>query len=74
MLAFLGPGGVGFWELIIILAIVMIFFGSKRIPELARGLGKGINEFKKGLNEGPDPSTPPAADAKKQTEDTQKPV
>ena len=37
------PGG---WEWIILVLVVLIFFGAKRIPELARGLGKGIREFK----------------------------
>ncbi len=35
-------------ELILIIAILILFFGAKKIPELMRGLGKGINEFKKG--------------------------
>jgi len=37
------PGG---WEWLIILLFVLIFFGAKRLPEIARGLGKGIREFK----------------------------
>ena len=40
-------GGFGIWELLIILVIVMILFGAKRLPDLAKGLGQGINEFKK---------------------------
>ena len=40
--------GVGPTELIIILTIVLLLFGAKKIPELARGLGTGIREFKKG--------------------------
>ena len=40
-------GGFGIWELVIILVIVMILFGAKRLPELAKGLGQGITEFKK---------------------------
>ena len=43
---FLFLGGIGSQELILILLIVIIFFGAKKIPELARGLGKGIREFK----------------------------
>ncbi len=39
-------------ELIILLAIVLLFFGAKRIPELAKSLGKGTREFQKGLDEG----------------------
>jgi sec-independent protein translocase protein TatA len=37
----------GLTEMIIILLVIIIFFGAKRIPELARGLGLGIKEFKK---------------------------
>ncbi len=42
------PGG---GELIIILVIVLILFGAKRIPEIAQGLGKGIREFKKSVRD-----------------------
>ncbi len=68
------PGG---WEWIIILLFVLIFFGAKRLPEMARGLGKGIREFKNAVggisdeiqNAGDlkEPSTPPA-DPPKQPE------
>ncbi|MDZ7606033.1 MAG: twin-arginine translocase TatA/TatE family subunit [Cyclobacteriaceae bacterium] len=44
-LAFLG--NLGPMEMFLILLIVVIFFGAKKIPELARGLGQGIKEFKK---------------------------
>lgn len=40
-------GSFGMTELLIILAIVVLLFGAKRIPELAKGLGQGIHEFKK---------------------------
>ena len=43
--------GISFRELIVILIIVLILFGSKKIPELAKGLGKGIREFKKAVKE-----------------------
>jgi sec-independent protein translocase protein TatA len=39
-------GSLGVPELLIILLVVLLLFGSKKIPELARGLGKGIREFK----------------------------
>ncbi len=39
--------GIGGNELLLILLVVLLLFGPKKIPELARGLGKGINEFKK---------------------------
>lgn len=38
-------------QLIIVLIVVLLLFGGKKIPELMRGLGKGINSFKQGLNE-----------------------
>src|SRR6266702_3148487 len=40
-------GIVGGWEIILILAVVLILFGAKKLPELAKGLGQGIKEFKK---------------------------
>ncbi len=42
---------IGFSELLIVLVVVLVLFGAKRIPELAKGLGKGISEFKKGLKD-----------------------
>ena len=43
--------GLGTTELLIILAVVFFFFGSKKIPELSRGLGRAVRDFKKGLHE-----------------------
>ncbi|MBC7929867.1 MAG: twin-arginine translocase TatA/TatE family subunit [Rubrivivax sp.] len=43
---------IGITELIIILVILLLLFGSSRLPSLARGMGKSINEFKKGISEG----------------------
>ncbi len=42
----------GFWQVVIVVAIVAVLFGAKRIPELARSLGKAKGEFQKGLKEG----------------------
>ena len=42
---------VGGGQIILILALILIFFGARRIPELARGLGQGIREFKKATRE-----------------------
>jgi sec-independent protein translocase protein TatA len=42
---------LGGWEIILILAVVLILFGAKKLPELAKGLGQGIREFKKASNE-----------------------
>lgn len=41
---------IGGQEIIVILLIVLIFFGGKKIPELMRGLGKGVKEYKKAIN------------------------
>ena len=43
--------GLGGQELILILLIILLLFGAKKLPELARGLGKGMKEFKKAQNE-----------------------
>lgn len=48
MLAVFGIGG---WEVILILAVVLILFGAKKLPDLAKGLGQGIREFKKATSE-----------------------
>jgi sec-independent protein translocase protein TatA len=53
-------GKFGPTEIILILVIVLLFFGGKKIPELMRGLGKGVKEFKdasKGENNAGEPST-----------------
>lgn len=42
---FLFIGGIGGMEVIVILAVVLLLFGGKKIPELMRGVGKGIREF-----------------------------
>src|SRR5262245_18721804 len=47
----LAAGIVGGWELILIVAVVLILFGAKKLPELAKGLGQGIKEFKKASRE-----------------------
>ncbi|MSU21081.1 MAG: twin-arginine translocase TatA/TatE family subunit [Pedosphaera sp.] len=39
------------WEILLILAAILILFGAKKLPELARGLGQGIREFKKSTRE-----------------------
>ena len=44
-------GIVGPWQIALIVIIVLILFGGKKIPELARGLGKGIREFKSAKNQ-----------------------
>src|ERR1039458_9286330 len=44
-------GFFGGWEIVLILAVVLILFGAKKLPELAKGLGTGIKEFKKATKE-----------------------
>jgi sec-independent protein translocase protein TatA len=43
--------GLGGWEVCLILAVALLLFGSKKLPELARGMGQGIKEFKKATRE-----------------------
>lgn len=44
-------GMIGGWEMVVILAVVLMLFGAKKLPELAKGLGQGIKEFKKATRE-----------------------
>jgi len=43
--------GLGPWELLVIFLVILLLFGAKRLPEIAKGLGKGINEFKKSVKD-----------------------
>jgi len=43
-------GGLGFQEVLIIALIILLLFGGKKIPELMKGLGKGVRSFKDGIN------------------------
>ena len=44
-------GGLGFQEVILIALVVLLFFGGKKIPEMMKGLGKGVKAFKDGMKE-----------------------
>lgn len=44
-------GGIGVWELLIILVIIMVLFGANKLPEIGSGLGKAIRNFKKSTSE-----------------------
>lgn len=43
-------GGIGMQEVLVIALVVLLFFGGKKIPELMRGIGKGVRSFKDGMN------------------------
>lgn len=43
-------GGLGVQEMLLIALVVLLFFGGKKIPELMKGLGKGVRSFKEGMN------------------------
>ncbi len=60
-------GNLGAWELVIIVILVIIIFGGRKLPELGRGLGQGLANFRRAVQK-PDPAPPaaenrPAADA-----------
>lgn len=42
---------LGTWEIVAIVAVVLLLFGGRKIPELMKGLGKGVKSFKEGMNE-----------------------
>ena len=44
-------GGIGMQEVLLIALVVLLFFGGKKIPELMKGIGKGVRSFKEGMNE-----------------------
>lgn len=44
-------GGIGVQELLLIFLVVLLLFGAKRIPDIAHGLGKGIRDFRRAMNE-----------------------
>ena len=43
-------GVIGPWQIILIIAVVLLLFGGKKIPELMKGIGQGAREFKKGIS------------------------
>lgn len=45
------PLVIGPWEIVAIVAVIMLLFGGKKIPELMKGIGKGVRSFKEGMNE-----------------------
>lgn len=49
-------GMIGLQEILIIALIILLFFGGRKIPELMKGLGKGVKSFKDGMNEPDEPN------------------
>lgn len=50
--------GLGVWEILLIVLVLLLLFGGKKIPELMRGMGKGVKNFKEGLKEDKKEDTP----------------
>ena len=50
MMTLLFIGGIGMQEVLLIVLVVLLFFGGKKIPELMKGIGKGVRSFKEGMN------------------------
>jgi sec-independent protein translocase protein TatA len=55
----------GWWEVLIIAFVILLIFGGKKIPELMKGLGKGVSSFKKGMKEGDQPDDQDQPEEKK---------
>lgn len=73
MISFFG-GTFGAGEIILILLLALLLFGAKKLPELARGLGRSLNEFKKGTKEITDELQKVGDDLNEAVEDTDKAV
>lgn len=58
-------GGLGMQEILLILLVVLIFFGGKKIPEMMRGLGQGVRSFKEGMEGTSDKKAEDTADKEK---------
>ncbi len=65
-------GSIGLPEILLIALVVLLFFGGKKIPEMMRGLGKGVKSFKEGMNdiekEVKEDSNKPSHDSRKEKE------
>lgn len=72
----MGIGGISIWQLLIILAIVVLLFGTKKLKGIGGDLGGALKGFKKALNEEPEPQDKPQATLKEssETEPHNKPV
>jgi len=52
------PGWIGPWEILILLVVVLLVFGPKRLPEMGRSMGRGMREFKQSITGKDDETTP----------------
>ena len=66
------PLFIGTWEVVIICFVILLVVGGKKIPELMKGLGKGVKSFKEGLNEVEDQINASDAEIQKSLEDKKK--
>jgi sec-independent protein translocase protein TatA len=67
------PFGIGTWEIVILLVVVLLVFGPKKLPEMGRSLGRGLREFKSSVTKDHDddddePAALPAADVQVEPE------
>jgi len=61
--------GIGPWEILVILFVIILIFGGKKLPELARGLGLGLKEFKKATKDIKDEVESTTKEVEESTED-----
>ncbi len=61
------PGWIGPWEILLLLLIVLLVFGPKRLPELGRSLGRGMREFKSSIREIGEDAAPELPSAERET-------
>lgn len=62
-------GAIGPWQILLIVLVLVLLFGSAKIPELMRNLGKGVNEFKKSTKGAKDEADKSSAEASKEKEE-----
>lgn len=62
-------GGLGIWELLIVLLIVLVLFGAKKLPEIGGGIGKAISNFKKATSEPDEIDVTPKDNSKEKAEE-----
>ena len=66
MMKLLFIGGVGFQEVLVIALVVVLLFGGRKIPELMKGIGKGVRSFREGMNGTDDSEAPGKEEPKKE--------